>query len=189
MMADETVIISNLPTHTPAGSDYLAIENSTETGKNTLDTIVAAATQVQTNASNIATNTAAISQLNSKLSKTSGTYTPTFSWSNGTGLTVSHVAFDYHYLAGVLFVQGRMNITSLGTPGNSNLLVTLPSGYSFAAGVGGFGMVVQDSGVLPLVVRAQGTNLCIVNGPGGYYASTVINSTGFIGIQATLPVG
>ena len=57
-MADESVIISNLPTHTPAGSDYLAIEDSSVTGKNTVNTIVAAAAQVQTNAS-------AISQLNS----------------------------------------------------------------------------------------------------------------------------
>ena len=65
-MADETTIISNLPTHTPAGSDYLAIEDGSVTGKNTVNTIVAAAAQVQTNASNIATNTAAISQLNSK---------------------------------------------------------------------------------------------------------------------------
>lgn len=66
-MADETTIISNLPTHTPAGSDYLAIEDGSVTGKNTVNTIVAAAAQVQTNASNIATNTAAISQLNSKI--------------------------------------------------------------------------------------------------------------------------
>jgi len=60
-MADETTIISNLPTHTPAGSDYLAIEDSSVTGKNTVNTIVAAAAQVQTNAS-------AISQLNSNRS-------------------------------------------------------------------------------------------------------------------------
>lgn len=52
-MADESIIISNLPTHTPAGSDYLAIEDSSVTGKNTVNTIVAAAQAVQTNKSAI----------------------------------------------------------------------------------------------------------------------------------------
>lgn len=100
-MADETVIISNLPTHTPAGSDYLAIENSTETGKNTVNNIVAAAQAVQTNTQAIGTlsslttdakdslvaavnevdshtdtNTAAISQLNSNFSSNIGLYNP-----------------------------------------------------------------------------------------------------------------
>lgn len=89
-MAD-SIIISNLPTHTPVGSDYLAIEDSSVTGKAAVDDVVAAAAQVQTNASAIGTlpnltttakgnlvaainevdahadtNASAISQLNSK---------------------------------------------------------------------------------------------------------------------------
>ena len=52
-MADESVIISNLPTHTPVGSDYLAVEDISVTGKATVDDVVAAAEQVQTNKSAI----------------------------------------------------------------------------------------------------------------------------------------
>lgn len=76
-MADETIIISNLPTHTPVGTDYLAIEDSSVTGKNTVNAIVAAAAQVQTNASNIATNTSGITSLNGRFSYVSGVSTHT----------------------------------------------------------------------------------------------------------------
>lgn len=76
-MADESIIISNLPTHTPAGSDYLAIEDISVTGKATVDDIVAAATQVQTNASNIATNTSNITSLNGRFAYVSGVSTRT----------------------------------------------------------------------------------------------------------------
>lgn len=52
-MADESIIISNLPTHTPAGSDYLAVEDNSVTGKATVNEVVAAAQAVQTNESAI----------------------------------------------------------------------------------------------------------------------------------------
>lgn len=71
-MADESIIISNLPTHTPVGSDYLAVEDISVTGKATVDDVVAAAEAVQTNADNIATNTSGISALNGRFSYVSG---------------------------------------------------------------------------------------------------------------------
>ena len=70
-MAD-SIIISNLPTHTPVGSDYLAIEDSSVTGKAAVDDVVAAAEAVQTNADNIATNTSGISALNGRFAYVSG---------------------------------------------------------------------------------------------------------------------
>lgn len=45
-MADK--YISEFPTHTPVGTDYLAIEDSSETGKATVNNIVSAAAVVAT---------------------------------------------------------------------------------------------------------------------------------------------
>lgn len=61
-MADtlDPIIISDLPEHTPAGTDVLLLEDASETGRNTLDNIVAAAQSVQA-------LQAAVNQLNSNL--------------------------------------------------------------------------------------------------------------------------
>lgn len=128
-MADESVIISNLPTHTPVGSDYLAVEDSSATGKATVNDVVAAATQVQTNKSAIGVlsslttsaksnlvaainevdshadaNAAAISSLNSNLTWQSVTLTA------GSGVTInSQAAYKIGYL---LFVIARITLSS-----------------------------------------------------------------------------
>ena len=54
-MPDDTVIISNLPSHSPSGSDYLAVENDSLTGKASVDDVVGASSSVATLNSNAST--------------------------------------------------------------------------------------------------------------------------------------
>ena len=51
----DTVIISNLPSHSPSGSDYLAVENDSLTGKATINDVVGASGSVVTLNSQVST--------------------------------------------------------------------------------------------------------------------------------------
>ena len=146
-MADETIIISNLPTHTPAGTDYLAIEDSSVTGKATVNDVVAAATQVQTNASNIATNASAIAQLNSNI--------------NGFALTRTSVG---------------ASATKTITPSESSSYLIITTGAS-AANEHTLTTVIQTTSTATPIVRSMVSGSAVTVTGSGAKTLTIENSS------------
>lgn len=140
------------------------------------------------------TVTGAISSLNSDLAQRSTSmtaYTPTIGWSNGASITVANVGFGYARIGNFLFISGRFNITDKGSPGNTSLTISLPSGYTPHANpaVGCFGNIVPfgTASITNLMVRASSTGISIYRGASGDYSSGVIVN-GYYAMFALIPI-
>lgn len=118
-------------------------------------------------------------------------YTPTFRWTNDATLTVANIGFGYARIGNFLFISGRFNITDKGSPGNTSLNITLPTGYTVHANpaVGCFGIIVPygTSTATNLMVRAGSNGIYIYRGASGDYSSGII-TTGYYALMALIPI-
>ena len=75
---------------------------------------------------------------------TTGTYTPTFSWSTSGAPTIeSGGSYQWIRSGDVMMIHGRFNITALNAPSTAGLLyITLPSGISVVQSVAGVGQLM-----------------------------------------------
>lgn len=153
----ELINFGGLPTVSPSGTHHLMLDNGATTGKNTIDNIVAAAAAVQqaaaaiaTNATNIATNTAAISQLNSN------TVSTVFASADTSKYTLNNVRLVRR---GSIFVllgevkciapstSGGVGIVSSGMPNINGGQVFVPAWGENNASKDALGVQFKSSGV------------------------------------------
>jgi len=116
----------------------------------------------------------------------SGSYTPTFTWSNGaTAPTVSGIQGYYVFSGGVCCVTMVFQITALGGGGSNFLYISLPSGYP--ANVTGAICHMWGQSANNLLCMGGTTRLQVINGAGGGYSGSAI-STGWYRVCAVYPV-
>lgn len=100
----------------------------------------------------------------------SGTWTPTISWSDGTTLTTASVTCRYQKWGKVIHYFGYFNVTDLGTAGNKYLNITLP--HTVLAGLNGAGPRLEvnyTQPARPFLLRLFSTYAQAVYGPGAGY--------------------
>ena len=129
------------------------------------------------------TITGAIDMINSSLTGSVTSYTPSFTVSSGTNPTVGNITFRYFVTGTLMVVSGRFNMTAVGSVGSSNpLRISLPGGYTYVGfNVGCAGMVVvPDSNPKSCMIRNDSGDLYITNSSG----SAMTLSTGYYAIMA-----
>lgn len=125
-----------------------------------------------------------VKSLNDSLAPLIQTYTPTISWTGGSGLTVDNVDFRYLRVSkNVYWVTGRFEVTSVGTPGGG-LSISYPSVgsafYSTNVGAGGVFIGTPGTDFSHAKIASLADRIQVTRTPGGDSWSTF--STGLYAI-------
>ena len=115
-------------------------------------------------------------------------YTPTIT-SESPNFTAENIGFWYLRVGGLLFINGRFQITNVGTsPDTGKVMISLPSGFRCNDITGVCGDVVAGKSgvdVSQLSIR-QGTNqFWIQAGAGGVHALSILR-TGYVLVNALI---
>lgn len=135
---------------------------------------------------------AAIAALNSRFT-TLQSYTPTFTWGDGTAPTVANISFAYAQCGTFLWVAGRFNITDKGTPSttSTSLIITIPDGFTLSDSTppAGVGQLTPQNTNVPsiLIARKTGNNVNIAYGGSGGYSYNYL-ATGYYSLSCFLPL-
>lgn len=116
--------------------------------------------------------------LTEKTAATTGTWSPTINWSDGTTLTTSGTVAKYQKFGKMIHYFGYFNITNLGSTGNKYLRVTLP--HTVLAGENGAGPRLEAATppANSLLIWLRGSYFQVVYGPGAGYTRAQM-STGW----------
>ena len=113
-------------------------------------------------------------------------YTPTIT-AESPNFTVDSIQFWYSRVGGLLFINGRFQITDVGTsPTDKKIMISLPSGFSCSDRTGACGDVVVSKGgvdVSQLSTRQGVDHLWIQRGA-GYANALSILGTGYVLVNA-----
>lgn len=113
-------------------------------------------------------------------------YVPTIS--GGSGFTVSNVNFTYLQIGKALFINGRFNVTNIGSEASSeNIRFSLPDGLTCYDIVGSAGHIATNEKVdtHSLSVRQGNNQFYIQQGAGGL-GTVEFLGTGYIMVNATI---
>lgn len=177
-MPDDNVIISNLPSHSPSGSDYLAVEDSSLTGKATVNDVVGASSSVatinakigstalpttaQTLTGAIAEHESDITTLNSNLALKSGNISVTSGWTvqNGNNWCrkSGHVAEFYLEVTGGTLASGWNNLGTLPSGFTPLFTVNIVGVDNGSSGVPACQVQVQSNGAISVYKHSALTN-------------------------------
>ena len=117
-----------------------------------------------------------------------GTYTPSFSWSNGaTAPTVNINQAYYQVSCGCCTVLVTFQITALGGAGSNFLRISVPVPMASNVVGGALGQMYGQSANNYVVMPAPPSQLQVINGAGGAYLGSVLQ-TGWYRVGVTYPV-
>lgn len=117
---------------------------------------------------------------------TRASYTPTIKWSGTptTDMTVANIGMTYTYTQNTLFVSGRFQITSVGTP-TSSIVISPPSGFTVPdKGLELIGFLMKPDNTLLHVRGASTGNFTVIGTTGGGAITSL--ATGYYLFEATV---
>lgn len=104
------------------------------------------------------------------MTPTTGTWTPTISWSDGSTLTTTSIACNWQKYGKLIHYYGYFRITDLGTTGNKNLRITLPHTVLGTANGVGTRLEAETPPAKGLLIRVASNYLNVVYSPSGGWA-------------------